>query len=379
VVSRRLVPPLVDTVVAVLLTMFVVGGTLGPQRWHTYQPHHVSAVAVALLVGGTVILAWRRRFPLTVLILSAAAVLVYYALGFPGGPSVIAPGMALATYAFARGVLRSAVAGGAMFASMVLLSLVGNGFTEIPGYTLALLLGATAAVAVGTALRARAAWLAAARNEAAESSRRRAEQERLAIAREVHDVVAHSLAMINVQAGVGSHIADQDPDQAKRALLAIKDASHSALEDLRHTLAVLRGTTTRAPVAGLDRLPELISATRNAGLAVTLEGDPGTVPAPVDAAAYRILQESLTNVVRHAVDATSVTVRIRNTGDALDLTVSDDGKATTGHARSSGSGIRGMTERARALGGSVTAGQVAAGGFEVRAQLPLTEERRDQR
>lgn len=373
-VSRRLIPPLVDVVVAVLLTTFVVGGTFGPARWHTYQPHHIPAVGLALLVGGSAVIAWRRRFPLTVLLVSAGAVLAYYALGFPGGPFVLAPGVALATYAFARGVLRSAVVGGALFALMVLLTLINDGFTEVPGYTLALLLGGTAAVAVGTAIRARAASLAAARNEAAETSKRRAEQERLAIAREVHDVVAHSLAMINVQAGVGSHIADQDPDQAKRALLAIKEASHTALEDLRHTVAVLRGSPSRAPVAGLDRLPELVSATSSAGLAVTVDGDRGTVPAPVDATAYRILQESLTNVVRHAVGATRVTVRMDNTGDALNLTVTDDGMPVPGGA--GGSGIRGMTERARALGGSVTAGPVASGGFEVRAQLPLTEDRR---
>lgn len=375
-VLRRLVPRPVDVVVAVLLTMLIVGATLGPASWHTHQPHHIPVAGAALLVGGSGIIAWRRRFPLTVLLISAGAVLAYYALGFPGGPAVIAPGVALGTYAFARGVLRSAVVGGALLALMLLVALVSDRFSEIPGYAVGLLLGVTAAVAVGAALRARAASLAAARNEAVESSRRRAEQERLAIAREVHDVVAHSLAMINVQASVGSHLADQDPEQAKRALTAIKDASHSALEDLRHTLAVLRGSTTRAPVAGLDRLPELVSATRNAGLSVTMHGSPGTVPAPVDATAYRILQESLTNVVRHAVGATGVTVRMHNTGDVLDLTIADNGRPVTGGARSSGSGLRGMTERARALGGSVTAGPVAAGGFEVRAQLPLTEDGR---
>lgn len=369
-VSRRLVPPLTDIVVAVPLTAFIVGATVESGRWSTHQPNHISALSMVLLVGGSGIIAWRRRFPLTVLLISAGAVLVYYALRSPGGPAVIAPTVALGTYAFLRGALRSALAGAAMVLLMALVALM-TGAAALPGLTGGLILDATAAVAVGSAVRARAASQRAARNEAAESSRRRAEQERLAIAREVHDVVAHSLAMINVQAGVGSHVADQDPEQAKRSLLAIKDASRAALEDLRHTLAVLRDSPVRAPVAGMDRLPELISRTRNTGLTVTVAGDPGTLPAPVDAAAYRILQESLTNVVRHAVEATTVTVRIHNTGDYLELTVTDDGRPVHGDAHSSGSGLRGMTERARALGGSVTVGGLERG-FQVQARLPVT-------
>lgn len=370
---RRQAPPRVDVVVAVLLTIFIVGATLGPSRWYMHQPHHMPALGTVLLVGGSGIIAWRRRFPLVVLLVSAGAVVAYYALGFPDGPAFVAPAVALGTYAFVRGVLRSALVGVGLVALTLLITLLRSDFVHASALAGGLVLGGTAAVAVGAALRARAASLAAARNEAAESSRRRAEEERLAIAREVHDVVAHSLAMINVQAGVGSHVADHDPEQAKRALLAIKDASHAALEDLRYTLALLRGSAARAPVAGLDRLPELVAATRNTGLAVTVEGDPGTLPAPADAAAYRILQESLTNVVRHAVDATTVTVRIHNAGDALELTITDDGRPTTGDGRPSGSGLRGMAERARALGGSVTAGPLEPGGFQVHARLPLSD------
>jgi signal transduction histidine kinase len=373
VVPRKLSPPSIDAVTAVLLTVFVLGVTMGPARWYGHQSHHFPALALVLLLGGTGVLAWRRRFPLTVLLVSAGAVLAYYGLGFSGGPNVIAPALALGTYAFVRGTMRSALAGAMLVGLATVLELVRVGFAEPTlGVAGGFLLGGTAAVAVGSALRARAASLMAARKEAAEASRRRAEEERLTIAREVHDVVAHSLAMINVQAGVGSHVADRRPEQAKRALLEIKEASRTALEDLRETLAVVRGADDRTPAPGLDRLSELIASTGSAGLEVTVDGSAGTLPAHVDAAAYRILQESLTNVVRHAVAAETVTVRIRHHGDGIELTVVDDGRMTTVDTTASGNGLRGMAERARALGGSVIAGQRSRGGFQVQAWLPLT-------
>ena len=371
-------PPPIDIVIAVLLTALVVGVTLGPARFYAHQPHHVHGPGLALLIGSTLVVAWRRRFPLAVLLVSAGAVALYYVLRFPGGPNMFAPALALGTYAFLRGVLRSALIGAALVGLDVLLVLTRFGFTDRSlGAAGGLLLGAIAAIAVGAAARARAASLAAARKEAAEANRRRAEEERLAIAREVHDVVAHSLAMINVQAGVGSHVADRRPDQAKQALLEIKEASRTALGDLRKTLAVLRGSGERAPTPGLDRLPELVATTSNAGLEVTVEGKPGTLPAHVDAAAYRILQESLTNVIRHATGARTVTVRLQQAQEGLELSVSDDGQPAApvsgaGDTDTSGNGLRGMAERARVLGGWVTAGRRPGGGFQVRAWLPAS-------
>lgn len=370
----RLLPPPVDVVIAMLLTGFVVGVTLGPARWYAHGAHHVQGAGLVLLSGGTLVLAWRRRFPLAVLLLSFLAVVTYYLLGFPAGPNWFASALALGTYAFLRGALRSALVGLALVAvDGILLLIASIPLERVVGSVSGLLLGGTAAVAVGTALRARAASVAATRKEAAEASRRRAEEERLAIAREVHDVVAHSLAMINVQAGVGSHVADRRPDQAKRALQEIKEASRTALEDLRKTLAVLRGSGDRTPAPGLDRLPELVSTTSGAGLEVTVEGTPGTLPAHVDAAAYRILQESLTNAVRHATGARTVAVSLQRSEGGLELSVTDDGRPATGDAvpAGNGNGLRGMAERARVLGGWVTAGQRSGRGFQVRAWLPV--------
>ncbi|GAA4843759.1 sensor histidine kinase [Saccharopolyspora rosea] len=370
--SRRLVPSAVDAVLAVLLTVFVVAATLGPARWYAHEPHFVPAVGVVLLMAGTLVLAWRRSAPLTTLLVSAGALVGYYALGFPGGPNVLGPALALGTYAFLRGPSRAAAVGAALVAFDVLVDVVGTGRADHAlGLGGALLLGGVAAVAVGSAFRARAASLAAARKEAAEADQRRAEQERLAIAREVHDVVAHSLAMISVQAGVGSHVADKRPDQAKRALLEIKEASRTALEDLRRTLALLRGSGDLAPAPGLDRLADLVSTGRNAGLEVAVDGSLGPLPRHVDAAAYRILQESLTNVVRHAVGARAVTLRLRREEDGVELVVSDDGRPS-GTEPGTGTGLRGMAERARVLGGWVASGPRPGGGFEVRAWLPLT-------
>jgi signal transduction histidine kinase len=179
--------------------------------------------------------------------------------------------------------------------------------------------------------------------------------------------------MINVQAGVAAHVADRRPDEAKAALLAIKEASRSALADLRATLGVLRSgiDTDRAPTPGLGRLPDLISTAAAAGVTVRAEGDAGVLPAPVDVAAYRILQESLTNVVRHGTEADTVRITIARTARELRITVRDNGRGN-GQATPSGNGLRGMAERANALGGEAAAGPLPDGGFQVSAKLPLT-------
>jgi signal transduction histidine kinase len=236
---------------------------------------------------------------------------------------------------------------------------------------LGFVLWVTVAVSLGTVGRLRHAAVVSAEERVAEANRLRDEEQRLRIAREVHDVVAHSLAMINVQAGVAAHVADRRPDEAKAALLAIKDASRAALADLRATLGVLRSGDERAPTFGLGRLPDLVATASGAGITVVTEGDAGPLPAPVDVAAYRIVQECLTNVVRHASSADTVTVRLDRTEDDLEITVSDNGKAVRA-VHNGGNGLRGMAERANALGGAVAAGPVASGGFQVRARLPLT-------
>jgi signal transduction histidine kinase len=231
-------------------------------------------------------------------------------------------------------------------------------------YTLAVLLGLCAGFTLRWYVRALEAERG--KQEAVRDQAMLAERQR--IAREVHDVVAHSLAMINVQAGVGAHVADRRPEEAKQALLAIKEASRAALVDLRATLGVLRSGEDRAPAPSLARIEELLGSARGAGLSVEVSGDPGELPAPVDSTAYRIVQEALTNTVRHAVDAKNVAVRFERDDGSLTVEVQDDGRPVQAEP---GNGVRGMRERALALGGSLWADSRDDGGFVVRAELPI--------
>ena len=227
-------------------------------------------------------------------------------------------------------------------------------------------------------------WLALAageifRHERAERERvahRRVDAERLRIAREVHDVVAHTMVAINVQAGVAAHLLDRDLPQAHAALRDIKRTSGEALEDLRATLGVLRDDGEQpavAPAAGLSGLGDLAATLRAAGVRVTLEVEEDLgAPAPVQAAGYRIVQEALTNTLRHA-QAENARVEVRRDGTDLRIEVVDDGAGAAAPAVSagSGSGLRGMRERAAALGGSVESGPAGDAGWRVRARLPL--------
>ncbi len=219
-------------------------------------------------------------------------------------------------------------------------------------------------------------WLALAigdiyreRREAIErETRRRLGDERLEIARDVHDVVAHAMVAINVQAGVAAHLIDRDPEQARSALRAIKDTSGEALTDLRATLGALRSDAPVRPTQGFGDLDELASGLRAAGVDVRFEiQDVGDVPAAVHAAGYRIVQEALTNVLRHA-DATHVSVTVAREGDAVRVEVGDDG-AGTANGDGGGNGLRGMRERAETLQGTFESGP-ADGGWRVLARLP---------
>jgi signal transduction histidine kinase len=205
---------------------------------------------------------------------------------------------------------------------------------------------------------------------------RRLGDERLRIAREVHDVVAHAMVAINVQAGVAAHLLDDDTDQAREALLQIKRTSGDALSDLRATLGILRDPDRAAPVgpaAGLEDLEGVAAQLRAAGVDVTLDvAVPGPIPTPVHSASYRIVQEALTNVLRHA-DARTVRVVARADEDMLTLVVENDGGGASGSAASdgAGAGVRGMRERAEALGGMLSAGPSGEHGWRVEAALPL--------
>jgi signal transduction histidine kinase len=226
---------------------------------------------------------------------------------------------------------------------------------------------------VAEALRGRRERFTEARRAREQEARQRANEERLRIARELHDVLAHNITTINVQSGVALHLIDEQPEQARTALEAINEASADALREVRSALSALRGDgeqPPRTPTAGLDGVDELVSRACAAGLEVSIDvrGNRRPLPASVDLAAFRIVQESLTNVVRHA-QATAATVQLAYGAGELTVQIDDDGRG--GAAANGGSGILGMRERAAALGGRLIAGPGPRGGFRVSAHLPF--------
>jgi signal transduction histidine kinase len=227
----------------------------------------------------------------------------------------------------------------------------------------------TAAAAVGTLTRSRALSVI-------ERTRAAATEEQLRMAQDLHDGVGHGLAVIAMQAGVGLHVLEQDPAAARVALEAIRDTARESLDALRAELAQVSGAPApRRPRPGVADLDALLDRVRSAGLAVELTGSPGEVTEPVGSVVYGVVQEGLTNVLRHA-SASTVSVRLDRSAERLTVSVEDDGAAASDAAArptspGEGMGLRGMRDRVRALGGDLTAGPLPSGGFAVRAVLRL--------
>jgi signal transduction histidine kinase len=357
-----------------------VTGTFGAQH-DQFHRRPLDAFGVLLLLAGPAALLARRRYPMQTLVVVAAVTLLYLQLLFPWGPFVLSPIVALVG-AVVRGYRTGAwlVAGLLYTGNWALLVVRGKQTATWPA------LVAVAAVLCLVLLAGEVARVTGERateviRSRAEERRRRASEERLRIARELHDVLAHSISLINVQAGVALHLMDDDPEQARTALTAIKKASKDTLRELRSTLGMLRGVdedAPRRPTAGLAGLEELAGQSRIAGLPVRTEidGPQRPLPAPVDLAAFRIVQEALTNVRKHAGPA-SATVHLGYGEGVLTVRVDDDGtgSGTIGPSEpGSGNGIPGMRERAAALGGTLVAGPRPDGGFRVEARLPVTAE-----
>ncbi|MFF2652599.1 sensor histidine kinase [Streptomyces sp. NPDC058045] len=368
-------------------TLVVTGVMLAGSHFAAHgQPERAPLdvfARVLLLVAGGVLL-WRRRHPVAVVWATAVAVLLYLGGGYPYGPVFLA--VAVGCFAaIAAGHRRAAWAAvGTVWVGHLL---IGHWWWRYlpPAHDhaapwaeeLGVAAWVLAVLAVSElALNRRQQW-ARERAERAQAARRRADEERLRIARELHDVLAHSISVINVQAGVGLALLDSDREQARTALTTIKAASKEALGEVRQVLDNLRtpGDAPRAPAPGLDRLPELVEQARGAGLTVEVDsarepGAPSAVPPGLDLAAFRIVQEALTNVVRHS-GSRRARVRVRYGPGEVRLRVDDDGPATGQEAGGSGNGLAGMRERAAALGGTIEAGPRADGGFRVSAALPL--------
>ncbi|MBW0119362.1 sensor histidine kinase [Pseudonocardia abyssalis] len=363
-------------VVPLLVAGFTLGGTQWSDRYGQPAARPVDALAVVLLLAGPALLVVRRARPGLVLGLVAAVLITYLALGYPVGPVFVASLFALAEAVSAGRRVVAYTVTAVTFTAAVSAYALTHPTTAIPlsaigGWTASLV----AFVAGCELRRSRRERLEQAREARREAERRRAGEERLEMARELHDALGHHLSLINVQAGVALYLMDDDPEQARRALATIKKSSRELLREMRATLGVLRGVDepSREPVAGLARLDALVVENGQAGLPVTVHthGSPRDLPAGVDLAAYRIVQEALTNTRRHAA-ADSATVLLGYDDEGLTIEVTDDGTASS--APGGGNGLPGMRERAAALGGTFTAGPGPEGGFRVRAHLPTARE-----
>ncbi|MFD7461143.1 MULTISPECIES: sensor histidine kinase [unclassified Streptomyces] len=369
-----------------LLTVFVLLGSNFAAHAQEGERAALDLFARVLLFVAAGQLLWRYRRPRVVLFGTAATVAVYLGAGYPYGPVLLTVAVACFS-AVVTGHRRAAWAAlGTLWAARVLVAhwlyrwLPPSGDDAASwGQEIVVATWVVAVVALSELARARREQWARERAERAQAARRRADEERLRIARELHDVLAHSISVINVQAGVGLALLDSDPEQARTALTTIKAASKEALGEVRQVLDTLRapGDAPRAPAPGLERLPELVEAAADAGLTVRVEGTAPRLPPGTDLAAFRIVQEALTNVVRHS-GSRHARVRLATDGDALRLSVDDDGPATGADAGGSGNGLAGMRERAAALGGTIEAGPRPDGGFRVVAVLPLPARREEE-
>jgi signal transduction histidine kinase len=355
-------PLLADLVlVSVLLVLTIVAAS---------RTDHV-ALAATLGTIETLPLLFRRQRPALALASVTAVALAMSLLGIWGVP--LALGVALYTVATGQPARAHRLLALASIASIGIVLLVGSGLEF--GAAAARIVFLVAAWLLGESVGSRRAYVREIEEKAerlereqAAESRRAAAEEQARIARELHDVIAHALSVIVVQAGAADDVFEVDPKLARGPIRAIDGAARAALADLRRVLGVLQSDTEYAPQPGVARLDELVEQVRATGLRVALqiEGQPRPLPAAVDLSAFRIVQEALTNVLKHA-EAERARVLIRY-GDDLVVEVADDGHGPVNGT--TGNGLIGMRERAALLGGTVTAGAASGGGYRIRASLP---------
>ena len=343
------------------------------------QGKPIAALNVLCAFVASMPLALRRHvtFPVLAPLIVGGVILVLWQL-HPANTVVVIPMVAMFELAL-NGDRRRSLWMSLALVPCVVISVVpfASGFSHVTSIVVRNVALVLLAIAAGDVIRSRRVSEQRLVQTAEQQTLRRVGEERLRIAREIHDVVAHAMTAINVQAGVAAHLLERDPGQAYDALRNIKHTSGAALTDLRSTLDVLRDPSAAAPMgppAGLDDIAELTGGLRSAGVIVTLDVDSAVdVPAAVQSVAYRIVQEALTNVARHA-QASRATVTVRRGPGAIAVDVTDDGAATPDAltAETPGNGVRGMSERAAALGGTLEAGPDDGGGWRVQAWLPTS-------
>ncbi|KUL20835.1 histidine kinase [Streptomyces regalis] len=376
-----------DALLAGALAVFAVLSAL-----LTDDGRRPDALGWTLLLGCFVPLVWRRRHPLLVLAAVVAATVPYHGLDNNHIAPVPAGYVALYTVAVTQRPLRTILTGATVLGLSMSVMLTVNThqafeLLRVSGWIIAVLF-------IGIDVRYYRQYVAAiveravrAERTREEEARRRVAEERLRIARDLHDLLAHSITLIGVQTSVAAHVLAADPERLDRETIAkslddIAETCRTARGELRTTLEVLReqgaAGETRGPLPGLDGLPDLVEAARLAGARVESEVRVRQAPPAVGAAAYRIVQEALTNAVRHAGPEPTVRVELYEGQGALRVSVTDDGTGP-GPGGTSGFGLVGMRERARSVGGTLGAGPRAGGGFEVSAVLPIGTGREENR
>ncbi|MEU8685142.1 sensor histidine kinase [Streptomyces sp. NPDC048611] len=383
----------------------VFGAVADPHGPHgpRFAAHEPSATTVVLAALACAALVLRRRLPRSVLAATGALTVIELICRGSDPRAPVAGAAVIALFTLASRTDRPTTwRVGAL--TVVGLTAAAMLYGPRPWYAqenIGIFAWTGMAAAAGDAVRSRRAFVTAIRERAEraertreEEARRRVAEERMRIARELHDVVAHHIALVNVQAGVASHVMDSRPDQAKQALAHVREASRSALDELRATVGLLRQSddpkAPTEPAPGLGVLDQLVDGFVRAGIPVDLEipQPTRTLPASVDLTAYRVVQEALTNIHKHAGEGARATVRIGHSDTTLTVTVLDDGAGRAGVPRQKGGdrppveagepedsggghGLVGMRERVFALRGTVVTGPRAAGGFQVRVTLPL--------
>ncbi|MFF8376447.1 sensor histidine kinase [Streptomyces sp. NPDC015661] len=382
------------TIAAGALVAMIAGSFTDPHGspdGPTFGDHRPDLWSVLIMIAGAAALVMRRRSPFVVL--GFTVTISLFELVNDNRPAPIAMSAVVALYTVASRTDRPTTWRVGLV-TMAVLTAAAMVFGPTHWYAqenLGVFAWTGMAAAAGDAVRSRRAFVDAIRERAERAERtreeeagRRVAEERLRIARDLHDVVAHHIALVNVQAGVAAHVMDKRPDQAKEALAHVREASRSALDELRATVGLLRQSgdpeAPTEPAPGLAVLDGLLDSFRKAGLPVALaRADEGlTLPATVDLAAYRIVQEALTNVRKHAGPDAKAEVSVVRVGRTVEITVLDNGTPPAVPPQAAeqppvgGHGLLGMRERVGALGGTLTAAPRYGGGFRVQAILPVT-------
>jgi signal transduction histidine kinase len=379
-------PFFADSLLAGFILVVVVLSIIGADvRVHGVSYREPNALAILLGVLCAVPIAWRRRTPLPALVVVGVAAVTYEALGFPESATTL--GVLILLYSVAAHCdRRESVTGAAFVAAGTLVVFLTARWGVNPGNIFSNTVIFGTAWILGDNLRNRRAYLAGLEDRAArlerdqvEQARRAVSDERARIARELHDVVAHNVSVMVVQAGAARRMIERDPERAREALTSVEGTGRQALDEMRNLLGVLRtddeATELRAPQPSVSHLDSLVAHVREAGLPVELvvEGEPRPLMSGVETSVYRIVQEALTNSLKHAGPA-HAQVMLRYGNDELRLEVVDDGRGLAADAPASnggGHGLVGMRERVALFGGELRAGPRTGGGYVVSARLPL--------